>query len=89
MYDLISRQAAIDAVIALKTEHRVSWKDAVIDTLDDLPSAQPERKKGKWLPDCEYDGEDEWYFYTCSCCEYQSDDKFKYCPNCGAEMEKS
>ena len=51
--DVISRQAAIDAVIALKTEHRVSWKDAVVDTLDELPSAQPEIL---YCKDCKY-----WY----------------------------
>lgn len=45
--DLISRQAAIDDVLNLKCETRVSWKDAVIDTLDALPSAQQEPQ---WIP---------------------------------------
>ena len=51
MNDLISRQAAIDEVLNLNVENRVSWRDAVIDTIDALPSAQPEiiRCKGcKW-----------------------------------------
>ena len=40
MNDLISRQAAIDEVLNLNVENRVSWRDAVIDTIDALPSAQ-------------------------------------------------
>ena len=40
--DMISRQAAIDEVLNLNVENRVSWRDAVIDTIDALPSAQPE-----------------------------------------------
>ena len=44
MSDLISRQNAIDAMLNLSAEHRVSWKDAVIDALDALPSAQPEQR---------------------------------------------
>jgi hypothetical protein len=48
--DLISRQAAIDALY--KMLHDCFWADdeeldAVITTLNELPSAQP-RKKGKW-----------------------------------------
>ena len=45
--DLISRQAAIDAVIDMNADHCVSWLDAVVDVLDALPSAQPEQK---WIP---------------------------------------
>ena len=41
MNDLISRQAAIDAVLDMNAEHRVSWVDAVIDVIDELPSAGP------------------------------------------------
>lgn len=39
MSDLIRREDAIDAVLELNTDGRVSWKDAVIDMLDALPSA--------------------------------------------------
>lgn len=45
--DCISRKAAIDAVFELNAYHRVSWKDAVIDTIDALPPAQPEPH---WIP---------------------------------------
>ena len=39
MTDYIERQAAIDAVLELDTTHRVSWRDAVIDMIDAMPSA--------------------------------------------------
>ena len=47
--DLISRQAAIDAVLSLSVGHRVSWKDAVIDILDELPSAEPEHTMEEFM----------------------------------------
>ena len=53
--DLIDRQAAIDALLELRTEHRVSWQDAVIDMLEALPSAQPEIIRCK---DCKYSDTD-------------------------------
>lgn len=55
--------------------------------IDTEPTADVrENVKGEWLPDCEYDGEDEWCFNQCSLCDYQSDEQYNYCPNCGADM---
>ena len=58
------------------------WKN-----LMDLPSAQPSRKTGKWLPDNRPDGG----FWVCSSCGFPSeafaaDVLYKFCPNCGAKM---
>ena len=53
--DLISRQAAIDAIYKC-TDIYVNNLPVMIDKADaykalaDLPSAQPERKRGKWIP---------------------------------------
>lgn len=47
--DCVSRQAAIDAFWKLEAELRPSAIDAVLNMLKCLPSAQPERKKGKWI----------------------------------------
>ena len=83
MNDLISRQAAIDA-----TWFEPSYTDPlnvlteVRDRLKALPSAQPERKKGRWI-----DMDDH---VMCSCCgatHYGSDKNF--CPNCGADMRRN
>ena len=102
--DLISRQAAIDAIhedILLKPlndsfyreNHEFVTVGYVERTLLAVPSAQPERKKGRWVQS-NLDKE----FLTCSCCRtenlkmrmaYRRDyaNIFLYCPNCGAEME--
>ena len=93
--DLISRRAAIDAIDAIMDEVEpfaivepgttcvigtgVNNND-VVRVLEQLPSAQPERKVGKWTEDnaCEFCGFKPWYerdIHTLS-----------YCPNCGADM---
>ena len=89
MKDLISRQAAIDGV---KTLHDVAWKNwheptlsanIVLDMIRELPSVQPERKMGQWIPVDSYSafGGDEatWMahgnpiaFYYCSKCKEQA-----------------
>jgi NAD-dependent SIR2 family protein deacetylase len=76
MNDLISRQAAIDAVFGRS-------HDIIKQRLKNLPSAQPERKKGYWY-DCQC-SECGWSF------EVESGfignpERFRFCPNCGADM---
>ena len=122
MDDLISRQAAIDALWKAlyeyedKTEkqfqesenldvgdwivHRnfvQNMNDIDRQTILDLPSAQPERKTGRWIygEDNPGTGRDGWF---CSECEhfemwdYSADMKSaelnlpNFCPNCGARM---
>ena len=56
----------------------------------DIPPVTPERPKGEWI-ECMPLGAEEWC-YKCSECNFwkytKSIDlsKFKYCPNCGADM---
>ena len=84
MKDLISRQAAIEA---MEESKRIYVDRRVIigkmqDIVSNLPSAQPERKKGRWI-----DMDDH---VMCSCCgatHYGSDKNF--CPNCGADMRRN
>jgi len=97
--DLISRQDAIDAFLTELTERErknllhtwstVEVKYFVVDMLEKSPSAQPERKKGKWhrrfYPQIE--------MMVCSECqeEFSYDAEtgirdYNYCPNCGADM---
>ena len=88
MDDYISRQAAIDA-----TWFEPSYTDPlnvlteVRDRLKALPSAQPERKTGRWIPHEDEDG--EHYGDKCSeCGEWyvMPYGKTNFCPNCGADM---
>lgn len=101
MDDLISRTMALDAVnhiCPVDTEYDCTLLDRVDVrcVLLDLPSA--ERKKGRWVKDGE-----AYALYKCSACnnlctvagwancvpEEQMYKGFKFCPNCGAEMENS
>lgn len=94
MSDLISRQSAIEALKRAEALTRAFGYHFVIDTIRELPSAQPERKKGKWIY-----GEDEYGIdgYHCDKCGFfvpwDYTHKFidfikdyHFCPNCGADM---
>lgn len=102
--DLISRQGAIDALGEkpvgetdwdLGCRNQWEWDTEILRT---LPSAEPERKTGKWLP---HPHEREWD--VCSVCgtgckrrEFEmqfGQEKFteygyQYCPHCGARLER-
>ena len=87
MSDLINRQLAIDALLGLHTEHRVFWKDAVLDIIIALPSAQSEPCEF-----CRYHGlEDGDTLYISAdwdggiVFDYVRD--IHYCPKCGGKLE--
>ena len=89
MDDLISRKAAIKAVE--RKTYRHTYLDQIIDILNDLPSARPERGKGEWLrQESDYTWAD-----ICSECgkayvgvNYSMSEKppINYCPNCGVDI---
>ena len=95
MDDLISRQAAIDA---LEESKRIYVDRRVIigkmqDIVSNLPSAQPERKKRKWIYNprwVETSYSHGWHRLVCSNCgetaTCRTKDIPKICPNCGADM---
>ena len=80
MNDLISRQAAIDAIMGQPPEpHYPSWYAAQIEK---LPSAGQERK-GRWI-------RNDNGTYSCSVCQSwipeQQHYYARYCLYCGADM---
>lgn len=88
MRDLIDRQAAIDAIISffgfsIEDEYGSAVKEVIMK----LPSAQPERKTGKWILVRGSNGKD---FHKCSECLHTQDitGVKNYCAICGAEMEE-
>lgn len=56
-----------------------------MNAINDMPTIEPQRKKGKWI---EYDNShcecpfchEEWSYFD------NEVECFNYCPNCGAEM---
>ena len=85
--DLISRQAATSIPIIPKEHRKVfkgeddafetGWNEALA-CVNMLPSA--DRPRGEWD---DIGGVIRW---GCSLCHYAYDQKFNFCPNCGAEM---
>ena len=73
MDDYISKQAAIDAIFGRSHE-------IIKMRIGNLPSAQPERIRGRWTRDnaCS----------ECGCQPWFSGDihNYNFCPNCGADM---
>lgn len=97
--DCISRQAAIDALgekplvwddfSDFDLGKAAQWSDDV-DAIKELPSAQPQRMKGKWLRN---ESDLSWWFECSKCGEsplynpYADEVLTSFCPWCGAEME--
>ncbi len=93
MSDLIDRQALKESIEKL---YHCDWKVVrdtmnIAQTIDDLPSAEPDRKTGKWIYDTERVAGDGWTYsqYHCSECGFQEIGGLaNFCPNCGAEMTR-
>ena len=89
MGDLISRQAAIDAFYRATADgDKAEFCEIVLRS---IPSAQQERKTGKWCKsyaDHEAFGVRPFFRY-CSCCNEITVHPYKYCPHCGAMMEEN
>lgn len=94
MSDLIDRQAAIDAIhrefdeVCVWDESGQTTANEVENILYEVPSAEPEQKKGKWIED-----ETGYGYWTCSVCGFVTEASaanilYHYCPNCGAEMTR-
>lgn len=83
MDDLISRQAAIDALLGITAMRNTIPLDSAIFNIKKLPSAQPERKKGEWI-------RNDNGTYSCSVCQSwipkEQHNYARYCLYCGADM---
>lgn len=89
MSDSIDRKAAIANAISglVRIEDGEKWirVSEVRESLLNMPSAEPERKKGKWIIDrhgnwaCDQCGNDPYH------CNMEN---MNFCPNCGADMRE-
>lgn len=93
MSDLISREDAINALVEKgqsSKRYRLGdfWElnlSEIKEALDALPSAESERRKGKWS-----NYKDEHCCSVCKCVVisecWDDDIRYDYCPYCGADM---
>ena len=89
--DLIDRQAAIDEIKSVYEWHDTVTMERLIEHLNNLPTAQPERKKGEWIEISSIN-----HTYKCSECgrllvnvadgRNNVSKHYPYC-HCGADMK--
>ena len=83
MSDLISRQDTYEVLTEYYHHTTDVQHDALREALDNVPSAEPERKKGEWIVHLYKLGRER---YECSECTGRCDLGYNFCPNCGADM---
>lgn len=67
------------------TAYPLLQRERLMNTIDGVPTADvQEVKHGTWTNKRTMLHDGETY---CSLCDWESDVKFKYCPNCGARMD--
>ena len=85
MSDIIRREDAYK-VLTDYYHHRTDVQhNALREALNKIPSAEPERKTGKWI----HDGSNWENRWLCSACGYKwfiRKGEAHYCPHCGADM---
>lgn len=90
--DLISRQAAIDAIRASASKYtgfmamEMYTDDDAVEAINGVLSAQPKRKKNKWVKL----HSDTFHCRLCGSTfiVLQGKDSMNYCPSCGANMRE-
>lgn len=72
------------------TEAYVEGLDRARCEIDNSPTVEPERKKGKWIDEGQYAEGHSHHAYCCSECEGQiiEYEPYPFCPWCGADMNK-
>jgi len=98
MNDLISRRAAIKAIDDLPNCYN-GYSDTydkayIIGVLEEVPTIEP--KRGTWIKNegrhgwhCSVCGEHDLYAFSWNSDTGENELQDRYCPNCGAQMERS
>ena len=86
--EYIKKEDAIAEVEELKKIHfdRVVVLNKVNDRLNALPTYSfPDREKGEWIKDEKMSI--VFDIHKCSRCSADGEPRYKFCPNCGADMK--
>ena len=87
---LINASDLIEWIMETYPDWCVGAVRSIVDHVESMRSAQPERKKGKWI----LTEDDNYEDCTCSECGYQNGENWMigsdipFCAMCGAEMRK-
>ena len=73
-------------------DYGMFWTSGIEIAIDEQPTIEPERKRGKWIRVYSRPDVFKYLGWTCSECGTQTGEEyapqwFKYCPECGARME--
>lgn len=63
------------------------WTKVIRQTVEEMRSQQPERKKGEWTEYKKSFGVYGQIYYQHDCYPNLYESPYHFCPNCGAEME--
>jgi rubrerythrin len=92
-YELEMINSALDSItldfnVRERLRQRRGEAREMLNSIQQLPSVQPERKKGKWIiPSRNPEIVNKELFCDCSFCGFTTMDETNFCPHCGAEME--
>ena len=82
MRDTIYREEAIKKIAEHLGMPAENWMGIAEEWLREVPSAQPEKMRGKWKEHKDYPN----LAYLCSECDCFATVRSYFCPNCGADM---
>lgn len=92
MSDLIRREDALKALLKLPCKidsDNYTWirlSDAFGTIDEDVPSAEPERTKGRWIDGLPYVNSHWWVCSVCHVPAPENHTGYNFCPNCGADL---
>ena len=87
MDDVISRKAAIEAVLSV-IPYDDYWKEQIEKAVNKLPSAQPEPNRGRWIYKTDLITAPTGYWECSECKEGRLLYEENFCPHCGADMRE-
>lgn len=87
MSDLIRREDVVKAMNEALAVGDIS-RAIANDILNNIPSAEPERKKGEWVDGLPYVNSHWWVCSICHVSAPENHTGYNFCPNCWSRMTR-